>query len=92
MQYDYKQLHYNDELAQEPWVVKGYKSDGYPEHSVLAGQTLIQFLDSYATEAEAVSAHPELLASDGEIFYGSAFMDQDLKSVDHIPDEPDYLF
>ncbi len=92
MDYDYKQLHYNDELGREPWVVKGYKSDGYPESSVLAGQTRIQFLDSYASEGEAVSAHPELLGSDGEIFYGSAFMDQGLKSVDHIPDEPDYLY
>ncbi len=91
MDYDYKQLHYNEELAQCPWVVKGYKSDGYPKSSVLYGQTKIDFIDSYESERDAVEAHPELL-HDNEISYGSAFIDQDLKSVDHIPDEPDLIF
>jgi len=90
MDYDYKQLHYNEELAQYPWVVKGYKSDGYPSSSVCAGMTRIQFLDSYESERDAVEAHPELLNND-EISYGSAFLDEDLKCVDHIPDEPDLL-
>ena len=64
MDYDYKQLHYNEELAQYPWVVKGYKSDGYPSSSVCAGMTRIQFLDSYESERDAVEAHPELLNND----------------------------
>jgi len=91
MDYDYKQLHYNEELAQYPWVVKGYKDDGYPKSSVLYGQTRINFLDSYESERDAVEAHPELLNND-EISYGSAFLDQDLKCVDHLPDEPDWLY
>ena len=88
----YKQLHYNEELGSEPYSVKLYVPDGYPESSVCYGMTKISFLDSYSSEGEAVSAHPELLASDGEIFYGSALMDKDLKDVSHIPDEPDYLY
>jgi len=88
----YKQLHYNEELGSEPYSVKLYEPDGYPESSVCYGMTKISFLDSYSSEGAAVSAHPELLASDGEIFYGSAFMDKDLKDVSHIPDEPDYLY
>ena len=88
----YKQLHYNEELGSEPYSVKLYEPDGYPESSVCYGMTKISFLDSYSSEGEAVSAHPELLASDGDIFYGSAFMDKDLKDVSHIPDEPDYLY
>ena len=91
MQYDYKQLHYNEELGQHPWVVKGYKHNGYPKSSVLYGQTRINFLDSYGSEGDAIEAHPELLHDD-EICYGSAFLDQDLQSVDHLPDEPDYLY
>ena len=91
MDYDYKQLHFNEELGSEPWVVKGYKSDGYPESSVLHGQTRIQFLDSYESERDAVEAHPELLNND-ERSYGSAFLDEGLKRVAHIPDEPDLIF
>ena len=88
----YKQLHYNEELGSEPYSVKLYEPAGYPESSVCYGMTKISFLDCYCSEGEAVAAHPELLASEGEIFYGSAFMDKDLKDVSHIPDEPDYLY
>jgi len=78
-------------IGSEPYSVKLYEPDGYPESSVLHGQTRIQFLDSYESERDAVEAHPELLNND-EISYGSAFLDEDLKRVDHIPDEPDYLY
>ena len=87
MDYDYKQLHFNQELGQEPWVVKGYKNDGYSSNSVCAGMTKIDFLESYETEQDAVDAHPEL-GSDDDISYGSAFLDEPLKDVSHISNEP----
>ena len=87
MDYDYKQLHFNEELGREPWVVKGYKHDGYPSTSVCAGMTRIDFLESYESEATAADAHPELLMNDG-ISYGSTFLDEPLKDVSHISDEP----
>ena len=90
MKFDYKQLHYNEELGSEPWVVKGYKNDGYPKSSVLYGQTAVHFIESYESERDAIEDHPELIDQDQEISYGCAFMDQSLKSVDHLPDEPDY--
>jgi hypothetical protein len=90
--YDYKQLHYNEELGNEPYSVKGYKQDGYPKSSVCHGMTKISFLDSYRTEKDAIAAHPELVGADGETGWGSTFMDKDLKDVSHIPDEPDYLY
>jgi hypothetical protein len=89
MKYDYKQLHYQEEQGKEPYVVKGYKNDGYPKGSVCHGMTKIDFLDSYQTENEAAVAHPELV-HEGEICWGSAFMDRDLKDVSHIPDYDDY--
>ena len=64
---NYKQLHYNEELGQHPWVVKGYKHNGYPESSVLYGQTRINFLDSYESERDAIEAHPELLHDDRRV-------------------------
>ena len=51
--------------------------------------TKISFLDSFDSEAEAVEAFPDLVGSDVEVSYGSAFMDAPLKDVSHIPDEPD---
>ena len=91
MKYDYKQLHIDEDFGATGYVVKGYKSNGYPKNSVCAGMTRIDFIDSYESEAEAIEAHPDLVF-DGEVNYGSAWMDQDLKSVSHIPDEPDYLY
>tara|TARA_Y100000310_G_scaffold23361_1_gene22337 strand:- start:1107 stop:1397 length:291 start_codon:yes stop_codon:yes gene_type:complete len=88
-EFDFIQLHYNAEIFGAPFVVKGYKADYYPESSVLAGETLVAFIDSYRTEEEAVKAHPLLLDDEGEIVWGSKFMDDHLKNVDHIPDEPD---
>ena len=87
----YKQLHHDEQLGQYPYSVKKYTPDGYPASSVCHGMTKIEFLDSYESEAEAIEAHPDLVF-DGEVNYGSAWMDQDLKSVSHIPDEPDYLY
>ena len=87
MDYDYKQLHFNEELGREPWVVKGYKHDGYPSNSVCAGMTKIDFLGSYESEERATDAHPELHLTD-EVSYGSAFLDEPLKDVSHIPGPP----
>ena len=83
MDYDYKQLHFNAELGQEPWVVKGYKHDGYPSNSVCAGMTKIDFLESYESENDAIDAHPEL-GTENDISYGSDFLDEPLKDVSHI--------
>ena len=88
MKYDYKQLHSDQDGGQYPFTVKGYKNDGYPSTSVCAGMTRIDFIDSYETEQEAIDANPELV-TDGEVSWGCKFLDQDLKDVSHIPDEPD---
>ena len=88
MKYDYKQLHSNQDGGQYPFTVKGYKNDGYPSTSVCAGMTRIDFIDSYRTEQEAIDANPELV-TDGEVSWGCAFLDKDLKDVSHIPDESD---
>lgn len=94
MNYDYKQLHYDAEMAdmgREAYTVKGYVRDGYPASSVCHGMTRIDFIESYETEAEAVKAHPELVAPDGEVCWGSAMMDRDLKDVSHIRDDSEFF-
>jgi hypothetical protein len=88
MKYDYKQLHLSHDDSDFPFLVKGYKNDGHPPTSVCAGMTRIDFIDSYQSEQEAVNAHPQLV-TDGEVSWGCAFLDKDLKDVSHIPDEPD---
>ena len=87
----YKQLHQDDQLGQFPYSVKQYTPDGYPVSSVCHGMTKIEFLDAYESEAKAIEAHPDLVFN-GEVSYGSAWMDKDLKDVSHIPDEGDYLY
>ena len=84
--YDYKQLHYNEELGREAYSVKGYKHDGFPKSSVCHGMTRIDFLESYASEEDAIKGRPELVV-DGEASWGCAFMDKDLKDVSHISNE-----
>jgi hypothetical protein len=49
--------------------------------------TRIDFLESYESEKDAVDAHPELGTED-DISYGSAFLDEPLKDVSHISNEP----
>ena len=87
MKYDYMQLHKSSD-SEFSYTVKGYKNEGYPSTSVCAGMTRIDFIDSYQSEQEAVNAHPELVTG-GEVSWGCAFLDQDLKDVSHIPDESD---
>ena len=86
-QYDYKQLHVEEDFGRTYYTVKGYKSNGYPKHSVCVGMTRINFIDSYESEAEAIEAHPDLV-SGGEVNYGSAWMDKDLKDCSHIQEDP----
>lgn len=62
--------------------VVGFKNA--PRHSVLAGQTLRHFIDNYATEAEALAAHPECNPEG----YDSAFTGPEV-SVAHLPGEDD---
>ena len=95
MKYDYKQLHYDGEMAEmgyAAYTVKGYKKDGYPKSSVCYGMTKIDFIDTYESVDDAVVAHPELVCSDGEVSWGSSYEDSLLKDVSHIPDEPDYQY
>ena len=87
MNYDYKQLHFDrtmEEIGRPAYTVKGYKKNGYPETSVCHGMTRIDCLDSYANEKNAVKEHPELVTSDGEVSWGCAYMDRELKNVQHI--------
>ena len=83
-EYDYKQLHFDRDMAEmgrEAWIVKGYKNDGYPTSSVCNGMVRIDFIESYEAENEAIEEHPELILPDGEVSYGNAFMDRELKHV-----------
>ena len=84
--FDYKQIHYQEELVPEPYAVKGYKHDGYPKGSVCEGMTLIRFINSYRTEEDAVKAHPDLKDDFGYISWGSRIHDEDLKDCSHIKD------
>ena len=84
MEYDYIKL-FSDEYG---FIVKGYKEDGYPEHSLLAGGTRIDFLDMFDTKEEAIKAYPELV-KDGEVQWGDRWLDAQIKDVSFLPDEPD---
>ena len=87
MRYNYKKLHLNEELGREPYVVKGYKVNGYGRRSACKGMTRIDFLQSYESEEEAVKAHPDLVV-DGETNWGCAADDAQLKDVSHIQEDP----
>ena len=79
-QYDYYKLFADQQLG---FIVKGYGS--YPQSSVLAGQVRVVFLDSFATEAQAREAFPDL-ATDGSE-WGSRILDADLNRMpDTAPD------
>lgn len=59
------------------WTVHAF--DVYPRHSVLAGQTRKRYLACYASEAEAVAAHP-----DADMGHRSAH-----NTFGHLPGEDD---
>ena len=70
--YDYYKLHVEGRDGDSGrYVVKGYGS--YEKHSVNYGMTMISFLDSFSTEAEAREAYPELPKDGSE--YSNKFMD-----------------
>jgi hypothetical protein len=54
----------------------------YPESSVLAGQTMIKFIDSFDTIELAQAAYPEATVSH------KLLLPQN--TVDHLPDDTDY--
>lgn len=58
-----------------------YEFDTYPRSSVLAGQARKRFIDSYKTEAEAVSYWPDAEVADN---VRSAH-----NTYDHLPGEDD---
>lgn len=53
----------------------------YPKHSVLAGQDMKCFIDSFETPALAKAAYPMAIASHSLM--------QNQNSFDHLPDTPD---
>lgn len=63
----------------EPYTVYGWGT--YPRSSVLAGQAMKVFIDSYATREEAETAYPEAAP-------GSKYTDPQV-SLNHLPDEND---
>jgi hypothetical protein len=54
-EYDYKFLF----LDRGCVIVKGVIVKGYPEYSVMAGQDVICYIDSFDTLEEAQAAYPE---------------------------------
>ena len=54
----------------------------YPSHSVLAGQTIIQFVDSFDTLEEAEEAYPNAVVSNHLLVPRNTY--------DHLPDDADY--
>ena len=79
--YDYYEIHRSKHG--DGFDVKGIKQDGYGPNSVLAGQDLIQFLDSFDSYEEAKAAYPDAEMS-GE-WTGAR------NTFDHLPgdDDPD---
>ena len=59
-----------------------YRYGVYPRHSVLAGQTMRIFLDSFKTLEEAKAAYPQ-----AQVVAGSGYAPPDLS---HLPDDEDY--
>ena len=54
----------------------------YPSHSVLAGQTMIKFVDSFETVEQAQAAYQAATVSHDLIMPQNTF--------DHLPDDADY--
>jgi hypothetical protein len=54
----------------------------YPRHSVLAGQPMIKFIDSFDTLEEAQSAFPDAQVTHALMMPVNTF--------DHLPDDTDY--
>jgi hypothetical protein len=61
--------------------VKSFTQNGYPPHSVLAGQTLIQYEGTYPTLEEALEKYPDATP-------GHPMIDE-RNYFDHLPDGPD---
>jgi len=61
------------------WIVYGWST--YPKSSVLAGQPMKQFLDSFDTKEEAVKAFPGAVPS-------NRFVEPQI-SLSHLPGEDD---
>jgi len=53
----------------------------YPDDSVLAGQTMIKFVDSFDTLEEAKGRYPSAILTHDLLMPQNTF--------DHLPDEPD---
>lgn len=64
------------------YTVKTVTNDGYPAHSVLAGQPCIRFIDTCCSLEEAIAAYP-----DAEVTHAYQLP---VNSVKHLPDDTDY--
>lgn len=75
--HDYDQLNIIPQ-SDDTYTVKSVKHDGYPAHSVLAGQCRIQFIDNCDSLAEAQFKYP-----DAEL---SHHLMMPHNTYDHLPD------
>jgi len=78
--FDYMHILSREGIHGEEYVVKGY--DRFPQNSVLAGQTRINFVDSFNDLEEAQKAYPEATLSHPMI--------EPVNTYDHLSDEGDY--
>ena len=75
-EYDYYTVQYK---GRDSWCVYGWST--YPESSVLAGQPMKRFLDSFDSKEEAIKAYPQAEPS-------NALMEPQI-SLSHLPGEND---
>jgi len=68
--------------GEERFTVKGYGT--YESNSVLAGQTMISFVDSFNSLQEAEEAYPTATLSNQYL--------EPINTYDHLPDTPDTDF
>jgi hypothetical protein len=78
-EYDYLNI-IND--GNDSFSVKSVKNNGYPSHSVLAGQDMIRFITSFDTLEEAQAKYPSADCSHELLMPQNSF--------DHLPDDTDY--
>lgn len=69
-------------VMQDGMAVVKDDSEVYPSHSVLAGQPIIKFVDSFDTIEEAQAVYPEAQLTHDLIAPHNTF--------DHLPDDTDY--
>lgn len=79
--HDYDELNIIPE-SNGDFTVKSVKYNGYPSHSVLAGQPCIRFVTTCESLKEAQSAYPDATCSNKHLMPQNTF--------DHLPNDTDY--